>query len=345
MYPELFKIPFTNLTIKSYGLMMVVGFLVAVFVIRHLSRDITPNPRFITSASLYALIAGIVGSRLFYVVHYFENFRGDWFSIFAVWHGGLELLGGVFLAIVAVLLYLWQHKLPIRRYLDILAIGLLLALAFGRIGCFLEGDCFGRPTDKLWGVRFPYGSFPFRSQVSQDLKRNRDKPYLELPDDFFSYSYNDPTSAPILKSYEQLTREQKDMVLYGPYRCLHVHPTQLYSSAMALVNCFLLFLFWRRSKNTAESKNPKKLFSNPGSTFALMFILYGPTRFLIEFLRDDNPYEYAWWAIYKGGTVSQNLAIYMLGFGIVLMLIFQKIKTEAVALEESGNIKTTEVNL
>ncbi len=345
MYPELFEIPFTNLTIKSYGLMMVIGFLAAVFVIRRLSRDITPDSRFITNVSLYALIAGVAGSRLFYVVHYFEKFRGDWFSVFAVWHGGLELLGGVFLAIIVVLFYLWRHKLPIRHYLDILAIGLLLALAFGRIGCFLEGDCFGRPTDKLWGVRFPYGSFPQRSQVRADPERNRDKPYLELPDAFFSYSYDGTTSVRILKPYEQLTQEQKDMVRYGPYRCLHVHPTQLYSSAMALVNCFLLYLFLRRSKNAAKSKNRKKLFSNPGSTFALMFILYGPTRFLIEFLRDDNPYEYGWWAIYKGGTVSQNLAVYMLVFGVVLMLIFQKIKQETVVPEESDKVKTADRNL
>ena len=90
---------------------------------------------------------------------------------------------------------------------------------------------------------------------------------------------------------------------------------------------------------------PKKLFSNSGSTFALMFILYGPTRFLIEFLRDDNPYEYTWWAIYKGGTVSQNLAIYMLVFGIVSMLIFQKIKQQAIAVEESDKIKNADGNM
>ncbi|NIR08113.1 MAG: hypothetical protein GTN82_22050, partial [Candidatus Aminicenantes bacterium] len=91
--------------------------------------------------------------------------------------GGLELLGGVILAILVVFFYLWRHKLPIRRYLDILAIGLLLALAFGRIGCFLNGCCFGKPTDQLWGVRFPYASFAYRSQVSPNLQRNRPEPY------------------------------------------------------------------------------------------------------------------------------------------------------------------------
>jgi len=155
MYPELFKIPFIDLSLPSYGLMMVVGFLAAVFVMRRLSRDITSNPQFITNASLYALIAGVVGARLFYVVHYFDKFRANLLSVFAVWHGGLELLGGALLAVAVILFYLWRHKLPVRRYLDIAAIGLMLALGFGRIGCFLKGDCFGRPTKLPWGVRFP----------------------------------------------------------------------------------------------------------------------------------------------------------------------------------------------
>ena len=74
MYPELFKIPFTDLTVKSYGLMIVIGFLVAVSLIRRLSRDITPNSQSITNAALYALIGGVAGARLFYVVHYFDQF-------------------------------------------------------------------------------------------------------------------------------------------------------------------------------------------------------------------------------------------------------------------------------
>jgi prolipoprotein diacylglyceryltransferase len=68
------------------------------------------------------------------------------------------------------------------------------------------------------------------------------------------------------------------------------------------------------------------LFTRAGHTFALAFILYGITRFLIEYIRDDNPFEYAWWAIYKGGTVSQNLSIYLVILGVVLMGLFQVAK-------------------
>jgi len=303
--------------------MMVIAFLAAVFLIRHLSRNITPNPQFITNAALYSLIAGVVGARLFYVIHHFNQFQGRLFSVLAIWQGGLELLGGVLLAITVIILYLRHHKLPIRRYLDILAIGLMLALVFGRIGCFLNGCCFGKPTNLPWAVRFPYDSHAYRSQVNPDLDRNRPDPQLKLPEEFFGYYYEDDKRFYGLKPYEYLTEEQKYLVDKGPYRCLPVHPTQLYSSANGAVLCLILYFFWRRAQKTS-----KRLFSKPCQIFSLMFILYGITRFFIEFIRDDNPFEFAWWAFYKGGTVSQNLGIYLAILGLILMLIFQRMKTQ-----------------
>lgn len=334
MYPELFEIPFIHVTVKSYGLMMVIGFLAAVTLIRRLSRNITPDPRLITNAALYSLIAGVVGARAFYVAHHFDQFHGQGLvSYFAIWLGGYELLGGVVLAIAIIIFYLCYHKLPIRRYLDILAVGLMLALVFGRIGCFLNGCCFGKPTNLPWAVRFPYGSHAYYSQVYPDTQRNRPEPHLELPDEFFGrYNSNGKTFYG-LKPYEDLTGQQKDMVKNGQYRCLPVHPTQLYSSANAAVLCLILYLFWRRSQKAGQVKNTKRLFDQPGCTFSLMFILYGVTRFFIEFFRDDNPFEYAWWVVYKGGTVSQNLGIYLTILGIVLIVIFQRMKPEAAGVE------------
>jgi len=345
MYPKLFEIPFTGWPVPSYGLMMVIGFLVAVSLIRHLSRDITPDPRLITNAALYSLIAGVAGARLFFVIHDFDSFRDDPLSIFAIWRGGLELLGGL-LALVVIYLYIRFHKLPVRKYFDIIAIALMLALAIGRIGCFLNGCCFGRPTNLSWpwAVRFPYHSPlhvhspAYYSQAHANLKRNRPQPQLDLPEEFFGYYYEDgkrffgcrseKKRFYGLKPYEDLTPEQKYMVDKGPYRCLPVHPTQLYSSANGAVLCLILYLFWRRSRKAETSRKTKKLFAKPGCTFALMFILYGIARFFMEFLRDDNPFEFGWWTIYKGGTVSQNLVIYMVILGVVLMFIFEKAKSK-----------------
>jgi phosphatidylglycerol:prolipoprotein diacylglycerol transferase len=320
MHPELFRIPLTSLTVKGYGLMLVIGFLLAVHVIRRLSKNITPDPQMITNAGLYALVAGVIGARVFYILHHFENFAGNLKSIFAIWEGGLELLGGVLAAIAVIVLYLRYHKLPTRQYLDILAIGLMLALCFGRMGCFLNGCCFGKPSELPWAVRFPYGSFAYTSQVEPNPARNRPSPQLRLPDDFFNSG--------ILKPYDKLTPQQQEMVTTGPYRCLAVHPTELYSSADALIISGLLYLFWKRAQNAQKAKNFLKPFTKPGGAFALMFILYSIVRFFEEFLRDDNPFEYGWWMLYRGGTISQNLSIYMLIFGVILMLIFQILPAE-----------------
>lgn len=325
MHPKLFEIPFVHLTLWTYGLMMVIGFMSAVYIVRRLSRSFTPDPQYITNAALYSLMAGLFGARLFYVIHYPDRFRGNLLAFFAIWQGGLELLGGVILAITVIFSYLFYHKLPIRRYLDILAIALMVALTFGRIGCFMKSCCFGKPTDSSLAVRFPYASDPYYNQIYPNPKRNRAEPHLKLPDDFFGYRHENGTAYYGLKPFEDLTDKQQQSVTTGPYRCLPVHPTQLYSSANAILCAIILYLIWRRFQSPDASK-PPGYFSKPGYTFALMFILYGTARFFIEHLRDDNPFEYAWWIIYKGRTVSQNLAIYMVIFGAILMIIFSRMK-------------------
>ncbi len=326
MHPELFKIPFIGLPVNTFGFMMVVGFIAAVSLIRHLSRNITPDPQLITNAALYSLIAGVAGARLFYVIHHFDKLEGGLLSIFAIWRGGLELYGAVILAIPIIFLYLLYHKLPVRHYLDILAIGLMLALVFGRIGCFMRGCCFGKPTDLPWAVCFPYGSDAYYSQVYPDTKRNRLEPHLKLPDEFFHYYESNSKTFYGLKSYEELTEQQKDMVKNGQYRCLPIHPTQLYSSANAAALCLILYLFWRRSQLAGRSKNTKKFFTKSGSTFALMFILYGITRFFIEFIRDDNPFEI------DSLTISQIISFASIILGAILLAIFHKMKSETADL-------------
>jgi phosphatidylglycerol---prolipoprotein diacylglyceryl transferase len=329
MHPRLFEIPIIHWPVGTYGPMLVLGFLAAITLIKYLSRNLGTNPQHIINAALYALIGGVIGARLFYVLHYPEKYHGHWLGIFQTWNGGLELLGGVIAAIVVILAYLKYHKLPIMPHLDILAIGLMCALIFGRIGCLLNGCCYGKPANLPWAIRFPsyvlnfkekvpIPSFVFDSQVHPDLKRNRTEPHLKLPSDYFlGYEEN---GYGYLKSFDELSETQKNEVTKGKYRSLPVHPTQLYESGGAAILTILLFLFWRRSQ-----KSKSRFLTTPGSTFSLVFIVYGILRFIIETLRDDNPFEYSWWAIYKGGTISQNISIYMIILGTILLIIFQVI--------------------
>jgi len=320
MYPKLFGLPLIN----TYGIILVVGFIAAVFLMRKLARIAGEDSDCVANTALYALIAGVIGARIFYVLHNFSQFRGRLLTVFATWQGGLEFLGGFIVAIVVAFFYIRHNKRSVRIYLDIMAIGLMLGLAFGRIGCFCSGCCFGRPADTAISIRFPYASDAYRNQVYPNRLRNRMKPHLELPAEYFGYFGEDgQTWYPSdeankyyanLKPKKLLTDEQLYEVTKGKFRCLPVLPTQFISSANAVMLCVALCFFWR-------SKFAK---SSPGVTFSLMCILYGVTRFMLECLRDDNPFEYGWWIIYKGGTISQNIGIYQIIIGVILLVIFTK---------------------
>jgi phosphatidylglycerol---prolipoprotein diacylglyceryl transferase len=341
MHPEIFEIPFIHATIKSYGLMIVIGLLATIFVIRRLADRIgtTPiNKDKITNGALYALIAGVVGSRVFYVIHHFDHFRGNLSSVFAIWQGGLELLGGVIPAIIIVLAYLMYLKLPVRRYMDIIAIAIMLTLGFGRIGCLLNGCCYGRPSNVPWAIRFPYDSLAYQSQAYPDPARNRDKPHLTLPDEFYGTVDDNGRWLPVpadakfsvypryLKPREMLTPSELAAVTSGPYQCLPVHPTQIYDSLNAFLLCAVLYLFWRYVGYGKDGKTPRFRIGKPGCTFALMFILYGPARIFFESIRDDNPFEI------DALTISQLISIGLLILGIVLIIVFTYARPDKVML-------------
>jgi phosphatidylglycerol:prolipoprotein diacylglycerol transferase len=233
----------------------------------------------------------------------------------------------VLLAIAVILLYIRYHKLPLRHYLDVLAIGLMMALVFGRIGCYLNGCCYGKPTELPWAIRFPYGSFAYRSQVEPNPERGRSEPHLHLPDAYFGYQDEDQVYTPDLKPWDRLTPEQKQEVSEGQYRCLRVHPTQFYTSAAAGLCCAILYGVWRRSQK-AEEAGTHRFLTQPGSVFSLMFILYGMMRFTMELLRDDNPYEVGTL------TVSQLIGIALMTLGAGLLVFYNRVEAETTGAEE-----------
>lgn len=326
MYPELFELPFIGITVKSYGLIMVMGFLAAVALMRKMAVKEFQNPEHITNVALYALLAGIVGARIFYVVHHYDNFHGQpWWAVFATWRGGLEFVGGVIFSAIVTVGYLIKQKLSVPKYLDMLVIGLMLGLSFGRVGCFFSGCCWGAPTDAAWGIRFPYASDAYLSQINPDAKRSRGEPLLALPKEYFGYIDSEGVNRypNRLKHFDLLSEEQRYEVTKGKYKCLPVHPTQLLSSMCALAICGILYFTWLRS-----------LRRRPGRTMCLMFIIYGINRFFLEFLRDDNPFESGWWTLYNGWTVSQNIGLYMSIAGLFGWIYLARMDEEQVELEE-----------
>jgi phosphatidylglycerol:prolipoprotein diacylglycerol transferase len=139
--------------------MLALAFLVGTFVATREARRLRLDEDRLITVILVALVAGVLGARLLYVLEHVEEFRREWGSIFALWQGGLTLYGGVAGGTIAALVAARRLKLPMWVTADALTPALALGTMFGRVGCFLNGCCYGRPTSMPWGVVFPPDSF------------------------------------------------------------------------------------------------------------------------------------------------------------------------------------------
>ncbi|PKQ28251.1 MAG: prolipoprotein diacylglyceryl transferase [Candidatus Anoxymicrobium japonicum] len=153
MHREMFHIG--NLTVYSYGVMLAVGFLVAALVARrHLSRQYK-DPDLIFDFMLAAVVGGILGARLFYVAGYWSYYSSHMNEIIKVNMDGLVFYGGLIFGLAfGVLVGRWK-KIKFWTTMDLAGLCVPLALAIGRIGCFLNGCCYGKPTGMAWGVSYP----------------------------------------------------------------------------------------------------------------------------------------------------------------------------------------------
>ena len=144
MYPEICKIG--PLTIYSYGLMLIVSFTVSVFLASLEAKRENFDSEVIFNFAFAVFIFGVVGARLFYV---FENLRYyllNPLEVLMLQRGGLSWFGGFILGISYGIIYLRARHLSVYKTLDLIIPFLALAQAIGRIGCLLNGCCFGRSS-------------------------------------------------------------------------------------------------------------------------------------------------------------------------------------------------------
>ena len=194
MYPTLIKLG--SFEITTFGLMMFLAFVVGGWVLTRQFRRYGLSDDAASSIVMAAALGGIVGAKIYYAI----LFR-DWHLLFTraglVWYGGL--IGGA----IACTLYIRARRIDFFTAADASAPALAVGYALGRIGCFLVGDDYGRPTDSWVGIAFPKGSPP---TTAYELRQFGVKVNPSVADD----------------------------------AVLRVHPTQLYESAAALIMFFIL---------------------------------------------------------------------------------------------------------
>lgn len=164
MHPILLEIgPFP---IRSYGFALALSFMLGIILSLRRARKSGVAQELIVDLALVVLVTSLLGSRLFYVVYHLEEFRGHWWDIFNPFQGdgslglgGLSMMGGVVLSVLSGILLLAWRRARLWLVADIVSPTFALGVGITRIGCFLNGCCFGRPTDSPLGVVFPVESF------------------------------------------------------------------------------------------------------------------------------------------------------------------------------------------
>mgnify|MGYP006290846141 CR=1 FL=1 len=165
MHPILFKIG--PLEIRSYGFMLALSFLLGIWLATRRAKKQGVDPNHILDLSVILIISGIVGSRILYVLFHLQEFRGRWLDTInpvqsdgTIGIAGLTLLGGVILCFVAAFIYLRLKNLSFLKFADILVPAVGLGIFLTRIGCYLNGCCYGLPcdADSAFCVEFPLNS-------------------------------------------------------------------------------------------------------------------------------------------------------------------------------------------
>jgi phosphatidylglycerol---prolipoprotein diacylglyceryl transferase len=328
--PKLFP---DGLPIRGYGLMVLLGTVCGVGLATYRARQVGLNHEIIWSLAFWLFIGGILGARLFYVIEYWnQRFRSDSISttIFRVLdfpEGGLVIYGALLGGAVATIAFVRKHNLPLLALADLITPSMLVGLALGRIGCLLNGCCYGGPSTLPWAVTFPPTSPPYLDQVANgemygfrlDVDHPQ-RPTIEYVDAGSAAAtaglatgdvitrINDYPIASVGEAQQVLSQEfdthqplklqlaagDKRVELPAaetPARSRPVHPAQVYSSIDAALLAWLLWAYYPFRRHDGE-------------VIALLLTIHPISRFMLEIIRTDEP---AVWG--TGLSISQNISI------------------------------------
>ncbi len=158
MYPVLFR--FHGMTIYTYGFFVALGVLTAYFLARRRAKAMNLDAAMAADLVFYLFVSGVIGARLFYVIQHYEDYHGHLLKIISIPEGGLVWYGGFIVAALVGLGTAAWKRWPFLKLCDLLAPILPLAHGIGRLGCFFNGCCYGRPTDSVFGITFPGDDVP-----------------------------------------------------------------------------------------------------------------------------------------------------------------------------------------
>jgi phosphatidylglycerol:prolipoprotein diacylglycerol transferase len=246
-----------SLPVYAYGVMLAAAAVVAIGIGVARSPFAGFEAAEMVDFGLYVVLWGVVGARAFHVFENLDKYPFDMRGIggaLAVWNGGLVFYGGMMGAMAYSAYFALRRKDGPRTLVRIFDLGapcMMFGLAFGRIGCFLNGCCFGAPTSLPWGIQFPYGSPLWGAIATPGARSHAWQPLLA-----------------------EVAPDVPSRLLPCTY---HVHPSQLYASVAVFgIGIFLSWAFYKKWRT--------------GTVTALLFLTYPIARFILEgWIRGDTP--------------------------------------------------------
>ena len=199
--------------IAYYGIVIGLGILAGLLIAMQVAKNTKQNPEDYIDLAMFAVVFGIIGARIYYVVFSWDMYKDDILSVFNIREGGLAIYGGVIAAVITVFVFAHVRKMSAPLLLDTAVFGLVTGQMIGRWGNFFNREAFGEYTDNLFAMRLPLDAVR-ASDVTEKMKTHM---------------------------------ETVNGVDY-----IQVHPTYLYESLWCLMVLILLFVYLKHKAFDGE---------------------------------------------------------------------------------------------
>lgn len=283
MFPYIFKIG--NLELRYYSLMYLLGILISIYFVKRRGKSLGLDPQKIENIILFAFLGAVLGARIYYVLFKWEFYKNTPLEMFAIWHGGLAIHGGVLGGVITLFFLSKLNKFKMVTLGDLIVPFLLLSQGIGRFGNFANGEAHGVPTITPLSIIFSIKNrFPeFWANVLNTLHLDNNPVSISKITSFIDSSHlNIPFENTIyhLKYYVPWGVSFPPKYLppaYMEFGTLPVHPTFFYEMVLNFIGAFLLIYLWRNDQEIGR-----------GRLMGLYLIFYGFIRAFVTFFRADD---------------------------------------------------------
>jgi len=152
MFPRLFELGY--ITVYTYGVLLAAAYLLGLQLARVRAKNRGLDANRVLDLGIYIIISALLGAKLLLLITDFKSFTADPRELLTLARSGGVFYGGLIVAVVVALWYIRRVGLPLWTTCDVFAPGIALGHIVGRLGCLFAGCCYGKPTDKPWGITF-----------------------------------------------------------------------------------------------------------------------------------------------------------------------------------------------